>query len=132
MMCKECKHWQGTKYSEWGDCHRVVAQLQPLLLDCYQTNEYGTIERFFTVPFDPHDAKYWSGSSSWRKLYNEIPNLDPWVSPLRSDWKLPEGVRVIVETKDDIIFDNQNGERIGKLKVKYFQTNKNYDCEENV
>jgi hypothetical protein len=122
MKCRDCKYWQGTKYSEWGDCNRVVAHLEPLLLDCYQTNEYGTIERFFTVPFDPHDAKYWSGNSSWRTLYTEI-----LINPL-STHRL---VRVVEETKDDIIFDNQNGERIGKLKVKYFQTNTEYECNAN-
>lgn len=116
MQCKDCKHWQGTKYSEWGDCYRVVAHLEPLLLDCYLTNEYGTVERFFTVPFDPHDAKYWSGNSSWKTLYDRI--SDPHVI-------------IIEETKNDIIFDNQNGERIGKLKLKYFQTNKEYECNAN-
>jgi hypothetical protein len=119
MKCKDCKHWQGSKYSEWGDCNRVVAHLEPLLLDCFLTNEYGTVERFFTVPFDPHDVKYWFRNVSWLKLYTKILPLD-----------LPSGVRIVEEVKDDIIFDSQNGERIGKLRLKYFQTNKEYTCYE--
>lgn len=117
MDCKNCKYWQGTKYSEWGDCYRVVAELEPYLLDCYQTNEHGTVDKFFEVPFDPHDAKYWINNSSWKKLYKN------------AYWgPLPPGVKVIEETVNDVIFDSQNGERVGKLKLRYFRTHKEYEC----
>ena len=115
MKCKNCKHWQGTKYSEWGDCYRVVSTLEPELENCCLTNEYGTIVGRFTLPFDPHDAKYWTFNPFWSRLYDAIGLVD--------------GVRAIEETKDDIIFDHQNGERVGKLTLKFFQTHKEYECE---
>jgi hypothetical protein len=97
----------------------VVLALEPELGNCCLCNEYGTQIARFTSPFDPHDAKYWSFSPFWKKLYDAM-----------TPDSLVDGVRLIEETKDDIIFDNQNGERIGKLKLKYFQTHKEYDCDE--
>ena len=116
MKCKECEHWQGNKYSTWADCYCVVAHLQPSLSDCYLTNEYGTIERFFEVPFDPHDIKYWIHNSFWHRLY-----LDAAVTCI--------GVRMKEEVRDDIVYDHKKGERTGRLKLRYYQTHKDYECE---
>jgi hypothetical protein len=117
MKCKNCKHWQGYQGAEWGDCYRILLELQPDLGDCYTTNEYGTIERFFDIPFDPHDAKYWNFDPVWKTLYDMV-KIDV------------QGVRCIVETRDDIVYDGNGGERTGRLKLRYYQTHKDFQCEE--
>lgn len=120
MECRNCKFWQGTKYSEWGDCYRVISQLDDDITSCYLANEYGTIERFFSVPFDPHEVKYWIRSPSFLKIYGKIGDKLPFL-----------GVRVEIVRKDDIVYDTKNGERTGKLKLKFFQTHKDYSCKED-
>jgi hypothetical protein len=116
MKCKDCSYWQGNKYSEWGDCFRVIGRLQPHLLSCCTTNEHGTVEKFFEVPFDPHDYKYWSLNPIWKKLYDS--------------YKVDRlGVREYQDIKDDIIYDNEGGERLGRVKLRYFQTHKGFACE---
>jgi len=121
MKCKNCRHWQGHKHSEWADCYRIVATLEPNLKACYKSNDWGTIEHYWDVPFDPHDVKYWSSNSLWRTLYESI---------------TPEGlqkrVRITEDVINDVIFDRENGERVGKLKLKYFQTHKDYNCKEDL
>jgi hypothetical protein len=84
------------------------------------TNENGMIEKFFDVPFDPHDIKYWKFNELWMKLYEHMTKCT-----------LPEGVRVVQETRDDVVYDQKNGERVGRLKLHYFQTHKDYSCEED-
>jgi hypothetical protein len=130
MKCKDCKHWQGTKYSKWGDCNRVVLALEPNLGYCFLSNEYGTVERYFTVPFDPHDVKYWSVNPTWRKLYDSIIYKTNNPDLINEAGGKFEGVRVIEEIRDDIIFDRHNGERVGKLKLRYFQTHKEFECND--
>jgi len=115
MKCKDCKHWQGTKYSEWADCYRIVRDLEPDLECCYLTNAHGTVTEYFTVPFDPHDIKYWNFNPIWKKLYDNLILA-----------KL--GVRMVEEVVDDVIYDQSMGERIGKLRLRYFQTHKEYEC----
>ena len=44
--------------------------------------------------------------------------------------ELPKGVRLEVETRDDVVYDQKNGERVGRLKLLYFQTRNDYNCEE--
>ena len=119
MKCFECKFWQGNKYSDWADCYRVIGQLEPNLLCCYQTNEWGTIERFFDIPMDPHDVKYWTFNELWKKLYDKLCSYD----------SIRLGVRTRKETRDDIVYDQKNGERVGRLKLTYFQTHKDYECK---
>lgn len=120
MKCKDCKNWQGTKYSQWGDCYRVVLALNPDLECCFLSNEHGTVEQYFTVPFDPHDVKYWNFNPYWKTLYDAMSNKS--IAQL--------GVRVQEDTVDDIIFDRENGERVGRLKLKYFQTHRGYECND--
>jgi len=117
MKCSECMFWQGNKYGDWADCYRVIGKLEPDLLCCYKTNEWGTIERFFDVPFDPHEVKYWIHDPLWHKLYLGI-KID----------RL--GVRVVEEIRDDIVYDQKNGERVGRLKLRYFQTHRDHVCGE--
>lgn len=119
MQCKDCGHWQGHKYSEWGDCYCIISKLEPNLSACYLTNDYGTVEKFFDVPFDPHDAKYWNMNPYWKALYKQAySNLT----------KL--GIRVKEEVRDDIVYDDNGGERLGRLKLHYFQTHKDFTCDE--
>jgi hypothetical protein len=93
----------------------VVAKLIPDLECCYLFDEDRMIERYFNVPFDPHDYKYWSLNPYWKALYNNY----------QAD-KL--GLREQVITKDDIVYDVRNGERMGRVKLKFFQTHKEFTC----
>ena len=70
MNCSQCPRWQGGKYSEYGDCYRVMLKLSPNLDGCYQESEdRPDSEVYFTVPFDPHDVKeYWTNHPFLRRL----------------------------------------------------------------
>jgi hypothetical protein len=119
MKCKRCKHWQGTKYSEWGDCYRVILALNPELETCFISNEHGTVTRNFQVPFDPHDIKYWM-EPGFKAIYDNM----------KTENMAVLGVKVVETITDDIIYDRDNGERVGKLKIKYFQIHKEYECND--
>ena len=73
MKCSDCKFWQGGKYSEYGDCYRVIVKLEPGLDGCYQDSEEGPESGiYFKVPFDPHDVKeYWVNHPFLRKLIKD-------------------------------------------------------------
>jgi hypothetical protein len=67
--------------------------------------------------FDPHDTKYlYSGAR--KLLHAEITKIKE------------KGVKVQIVKEDDIIFDDEGVERIGKRNVYYIRTNKNYCCGE--
>ena len=117
--CRNCKSWQGTKYSEWADCYSIVLALNPALDTCSLSNEFGTILQYFKVPFDPHDVKYWNFDPAFRCLYDEMTN----------DSLDRLGIRVEEKVIDDVVYDRENGERVGRLKLKYFQTHKEFTCE---
>lgn len=108
MICRECPRWQGSKYSEWGDCNCVINKLLKLHTYAHLLSEYYTP----MVPFDPHECKYY----------------EPRLKEDMMKAKLPEGVRRDVIKKEDVVFDDFGGERIAKVKVVLFQTHKDYDC----
>lgn len=101
--CLTCKHWQGTKYSKWGDCHYVCADMNSDLL-----NEKNLFGCKLTVPFDPHDIKYFEG-----KL--PLPTIG-------------DDVRILVIKEQDIKFILSQydgtiiGERTAPIKIHYYQT----------
>lgn len=102
--CLNCKRWQGTKHSKWGDCHYICADLDPGIL--LNVNLFGWN---LTVPFDPHDVKYFGGK-------------------LPLPMKLDKGVRVLLRTEQDIKFILSQydaeiiGERTANVRLTYFQT----------
>jgi hypothetical protein len=51
MICKKCPKWQGSRYSEWGDCNHVIGKLLKLSTYEHNLSEYYKA----TLPFDPHD-----------------------------------------------------------------------------
>jgi len=65
-------------------------------------------------------VKYWTFNELWKKLYDRLCSY----SSIRL------GVRTRKETRDDIVYDQKNGERVGRLKLTYFQTHKDYECKE--
>ena len=82
MKCKNCPYWQGIKYSEWGDCYRVLSEIEPELLTLTKNEILGDEESpeiQFTVPFDPHDVSYWHHLEEFVILYakalSNLPNL---------------------------------------------------------
>ncbi len=106
--CYTCKHWCGNKYSGWGDCQYIVADLIPELTD--EINLFGWK---FKVPFDPHDIKYFDD----RSVLNQLGKI-----------KLPEGVLRYTRREQDIKFILSQwdgtiiGERTAPIKLVYFQT----------
>ena len=58
MQCKGCRYWQGCRHSKKGDCYRVIAEKEPLVMDMFLEDEWG--ERiYFSLPFDPNQAPLW-------------------------------------------------------------------------
>jgi hypothetical protein len=90
--------------SEWGDCYRVVALLEPSLLACYRESENRPdLWFYFDIPFDPNDAERWKHNAFFHKLYRNAQKLA----------------------------DRQLGIRVDRVDGKvFFQTHKNYNCEE--
>lgn len=117
MKCKDCRNWQGCKGAEWGDCNRVVAALEPRLLDCYKTNDEGMIVEFWGVPFDPHEVKYWSNHQEFCELYKTVGDEIPFL-----------GVKLQKNEREDLLFDNNGGEKLGNITYKHFQTHKDFEC----
>ena len=110
VQCKNCPHWHG-RSQEWGDCYRIIGQLEPDLFTC--KNDFGYP---FTIPFDPHDAKYFKYSMDFDKLYK------PKHMPLNS------GFIEVHEVKEkDILYSENGSERLGVHKLYYFKTHKDYN-----
>lgn len=119
MSCKNCKHWQGARGHEWGDCYRVLADINPNILDCHQTDEYGMPTKFVEVPFDPHDIKYWRFNEKFVEEY-----FNAWGG------ELPEGVKVDARKRIEMMYDRDGGEALRKVTLHYFMTNKNFNCSQ--
>ena len=112
MSCKDCRNWQG-RDGEWGDCNWVLGCIMPLLYYEQHSFKEGIYLRF---PFDPHDVKY----------------FDPILRRVLVNCTVPDGVRKDIVREDDLVFDDFGGERIAKVKVVYFQTHRDYQCEREV
>jgi len=117
--CLNCKHWQcanklrdRTKF--WADCYHIVVVLQPKLLLCYREIDEETKE-YFKVPFDPHDIKYWWYHNRFMKLYKNIHWND-----IR--------VRHVIVVEEDFKYDQHGAERLARVGLRYFQTNRDYVC----
>jgi len=119
--CATCKHWQGRKGKEWGDCYRVVAHLQPKLLLCYNQIDDDTKE-YFKVPFDPHDVKYWVYNDRFMNLYNDVLYYKP------NEFYEWLHVRRYVIKEEDMKYDQHGAERIAVVKLFFFETFNDYEC----
>ena len=117
--CGNCKHWQCANKLRgeinWADCYHVVATLQPKLLLCYREIDEDTKE-YFKVPFDPHDVKYWWYNDRFMKLYKLFWN------DIR--------VRRVIVVEEDFKYDQHGAERLARIGLEYFQTNRDYRCEQ--
>ena len=117
MQCINCRFWQGRKGADFGDCYRVIAKVEPKLEGSVVVNDNDVVLRRFNVPFDAHDIKYWMWNSEFMELYRNMK-----VSQL--------GIRIEDTIEDDILYDQSNGERVGRLKLRFIQTHKDYECKE--
>jgi hypothetical protein len=74
----------------------------------------------FNIPFDPHDMKYFFPSNSIRKV-------------LITEYVPPDVTRVVRKEQDmRLILNKDNlvvGERVAKVKVVYFYTDRSFKCE---
>jgi hypothetical protein len=116
MKCVECKYWQG-QFSEWGDCNRVIAVLQPGLLEVKRYVDED-VWYYFDIPFDPHHVKYWNYNIDFSILYAKAAHME-----------LPEGVRREIIKEQDIWIDQFGKERTKLVNVCYFMTHKTFNCE---
>jgi len=111
--CKKCIHWQGKpKEVLYADCFMVIGYLVPNFLNCYSDLGYK-----LTLPFDPHDKKYYTNSIQFQKLYHKIFKL-----------YINDAIRKDIVIKDDLIFDSYGRIKISKVKLLYFRTHKGYCC----
>lgn len=99
MNCINCKYWQGTKYSKWGDCMRVLFSIEPQLKQCKSTAP-GLEGVPMWIPFDPNHMRYFNKNSEILSLLRKV------------NKHLPDKVRIV---------------RVNKKK--FYQTNKNYNCD---
>ena len=107
MRCHECVRWQGRKGHKFGDCYCILDIIIPDVIN--MCNFFGFKLR---TPFDPHDCKY----------------FDPFLRKQLEAVAVPKGVRKDIRLEEDIIYDEQGGERIAKVKVTYFQTHRDFSC----
>lgn len=114
--CKTCRHWAGTKYSQWGGCSRVIAVLQPGLLEVRKYVD-DDIWYYWNVPADPHEVKYWNYNEQFMDLYTEATKME-----------LPEGIGRETRIEDDIWMDQFGNERTKSVKMCYFMTHEFFNC----
>lgn len=96
--CLNCKRWCGTKYSKWGRCQWVIGDLLSWVFK--YTSVFGNK---LTLPFDPHDVKYFPDLNDRLKIVAQKDCIDGWT-------------RVHREKQDDIkfLFDPNTGDIVGE------------------
>ena len=119
-ICLNCKYWQCANRlrdrTSYSDCYRVIASLQPKLFLCYNQIDEDTRE-YFKIPWDPHDLKYWIYNERFMKWYNKI---------IWNDIR----VRRVIVVEEDMKYDQHGAERLARVGLHYFQTNKDYVCNQ--
>ena len=117
MSCKTCKHWNGTRASTQGDCGYIIDR---------EFSLEGITDRFgnpCTLPFDPHDARYYLSTSSIHELLFKYA-VDPAFRVT-----LMDGVDIEVVEEEVLWMDDQEVELIKIKKIPYFKTDKDFHCE---
>ena len=111
-ICKHCQHWQGTKEVLYGDCYKVIGELIPNFFGCINDLGCG-----FSIPFDPHDVKYYTNSITFKKLYDKL---------FATEF---EGavIKKVVLT-EDLVFDKDRISYLKKVKLLFLQTRKGHSC----
>lgn len=120
QQCKSCHWWQGTNYSYEADCYKVIAVLQPALLEVRKNmgDETCDLYYYWDVPFDPHNIKFWNYNDVFMDLYRKAMMM-----------KLPDGVKREIRLEQDIWMNQFGNERTKTVKVCYFKTHKTFNCE---
>lgn len=109
--CKNCKRWNGTCASSWGDCQHVIFDILPMNFEDRFGNKC-------EAPLDPHDLQYYlSDSGIHKEMYRAELN------------RLPHGVRR-EDRKEMVFWMDDHGEQTVKTKLMtYLQTHKDFVCE---
>ena len=123
IRCSNCKHWQGNKLMHDGDCYRVLATLCWSLFQCADENGNP-----FSIPFDPHSAKYFDHDSAFWGMYRGIKRRH-----------LPIGVTMENVKERDLYFPQVDSidmldqalaePKVGSATLKFFKTEYNFKCE---
>jgi hypothetical protein len=95
----------------------VIAVLQPGLLKVKKWVDEDVWYNF-KIPFDPHEIKYWNYNIDFMEQYKE----------LERRLELPEGVRKQVVKEKDISIDPFGNERTKYIRVCYFMTYRDFNC----
>jgi hypothetical protein len=109
LECKGCRHWGGTRVSEWGDCQHVIFDLLPMKYE----DRFGDV---CEAPFDPHDLRYYLSTSGIHKEIEQGTAIN--YSVVKLDYR-----------KERVMWMDDKGEESIKFKnLRYLQTNKHYRC----
>lgn len=119
MKCHECPHWQGGKYSQWGDCYRIVGILEPRFFNCVDDNGYP-----FSIPFDPHRTKYLNRSAE--SPYRDS-NFKYLMNGLKRRKNLPSGIRKRFAKKSELVFNDNGVGTVKKLSILFIQTHRDLE-----
>ncbi|MFA9409336.1 MAG: hypothetical protein ACERKJ_10975 [Candidatus Dadabacteria bacterium] len=110
--CNCCIHYQKVKGKKYNDCYMVMGELVPRFFDCISDLGYN-----FELPFDPHDAKYYTNSLTFKKLYNKL-----FSTPLSNVFEKE------VVTELDIVFDTFGKQLLKGVKLLYIRPTVGYCC----
>lgn len=116
MACKDCKYWHGCGNDLSGDCYRIIAYLNPRLIDC--KNDHGA---YFSIPFDPHDVKYFRYDMDFQREYKKVCTMD---------YTMWDGFTIEKKKIEDVVYNDDGSERLGVLNLYYFKTNRLHSCGE--
>lgn len=119
MKCHECSYWQGGKYSQWGDCYRVIGILEPRLFNCVDDNYCR-----FNVPFDPHRTKYFNGSA--QSPYQDS-NFKYLMNGVKRRKNLPQGIRKRFIKKKEMVFNEEGRGVVKTLNILFIQTHRDLE-----
>jgi hypothetical protein len=107
--CLNCKHWQGNSQSKYGDCHYILGEIAPhvkLNVSLFGWN--------LTLPFDPHDVKYFPGLND-RLLFMSQKEMP---TNVVMDVRKEEDIKFILSQYDGKVI----GERMAPIKLVHFKS----------
>ena len=114
MSCRDCARWQCPNrlrsVVKWADCNHAIGRIYPVL---FRVPHLFKEDIYWSTPFDPHDVKYYP--FTLRKHLKRC--------------ELPQGMRKQIIREEDLIFDEEGNERVGKVEIVYFQTNASFNCK---
>ena len=105
--CENCKHWNGTRASTWGDCQHVIFDMIPMKYE----DRFGDECK---APLDPHDLQYYLSTSGMHMQLKYLP--------------MCHGIRH-QKRRENVMWMDDSGEQTVKAKdIMYTQTHREFVC----